>query len=299
MPSLAVPSLAVPSLEIPSLATPFLVGRRMERSLRIGWRIFLLDGAWHIGMLVGLRSLCSAIPLVEFPMRFVANLCTAAVTATVLTATASAEVVVGWTIPSAFPTNPPPSGTSYSVGAADQGANAVGSSLGSSHVAAATAYTSPAGNGSQYAFSSNNWAIGDYYEASFSTAGFTDISISWDQARSSTGPVEWELLVSSDGGLNFTSIISYTVLQSGGGSAPGTWSVATYNPIYTQSLTLADSTWDQGNIVVRFRALTAAGGVSGSSRIDNIFVNGAAVPAPGALAMLGAAGAIGMRRRRR
>lgn len=223
----------------------------------------------------------------------------AALVAACLSASLSADVVVGWTIPTAFPTNPPPTGTFYSVGAADQGVNITGSELSSTHASASAAYTSPAGNGSPFAFSSNNWGIGDYYEARFSTEGFTDISLSWDQARSSTGPVEWDILVSTDGGLNFSSVLSYVVLQSGGGGAPGTWSSGTYNPLYTQSLTLGDGTWNQSDIVLRFRALTAAGGASGSSRIDNIFVNGSAVPVPSVLAVLGAAGLAGGRRRRR
>jgi hypothetical protein len=152
---------------------------------------------------------------------------------------AAADVVVGWTIPTAFPTNPPPTGTTYSVGAADQGANALGSSLSGTHASTSTAWTSPAGNGSQYSFSSNNWAIGDYYEARFATTGYTDLSLSWDQARSSTGPLSWEVIISTDGGSNFTTLLNYDVLQSGGGGAPGTWSSGSYNPIYTSSLLLS------------------------------------------------------------
>jgi hypothetical protein len=52
-----------------------------------------------------------------------------------------------------------------SVGAADQGVNITGSQLGASHAAAAAADTSPAGNGSPFAFSSNKEAIGDYCES--------------------------------------------------------------------------------------------------------------------------------------
>ncbi|MBL9148206.1 MAG: hypothetical protein JNM94_05870 [Phycisphaerae bacterium] len=212
---------------------------------------------------------------------------------------AAADVVVGWTIPAAFPTNPPPTGTSYSVGAADQGANALGSALSGSHASTATAWTSPAGNGSPFSFSSNNWAIGDYYEARFATTGFTDLTLSWDQARSSTGPLSWEVIVSTDGGANFTTLLNYDVLQSGGGGAPGTWTSGSYNPLYTTSLALSSDFGDLADVIVRFRALTAPGGVSGSSRIDNVFVNGTLIPAPGAIALLGVAGAFRSRRRAR
>jgi MYXO-CTERM domain-containing protein len=37
---------------------------------------------------------------------------------------------------------------------------------------------------------------------------------------------------------------------------------------------------------------------TGTNRIDNIVVSGTAIPAPGALALLGVAGLIGARRRR-
>jgi hypothetical protein len=226
-------------------------------------------------------------------------LAAALVAASSIVASASADLVVGWTIPNAFPVNPPPTGTSYSVGAADQGANAFGSNLSSSHAVAATAYTSPAGNGSQFSFSSNNWSIGDYYEARFSTLGFTDLQLSWDQARSSTGPSTFELIMSVDGGATFTTLLSsYAVLQSGGGGSPGTWSTGTYNPIYTSTLALDASAADQGDVILRFRAISAAGGVSGSNRIDNVFVNGSLIPAPGAIACFGLVGILGVRRRR-
>ncbi len=211
--------------------------------------------------------------------------------------TASADLIAGWTIPTAFPNNPPPAGVSYSVGAADQGDQTIGSQLSSVHALAAATYTSPAGNGSAYSFSSNNWSIGDYYEARVSTSNYTSISVSWDQARSATGPAAFELIFSVDGGANWTTVTAYTVLQSGGGSAPGTWSSTTYNSLYsnTQALAGADNASD---LWIRFRA-TVGGAATGSNRIDNVMVNGTLIPAPGAIALLGAAGLIGGTRRRR
>lgn len=217
--------------------------------------------------------------------------------------TASADLVAGWTITTAFPTGAGnvPTGVTYTVGAADQGTNAAGSNLSSVHALAAATYTSPAGNGSQYAFSSNNWSIGDYYQASFSTLGFEDITVSWDQARSSTGPASFELFMSVDGGTTFSFVVGYTVLQSGGGGAPGTWSSTTYNALYTSS-TILDLNADglvsdnQSSVILRFRSLVTAA-ASGSSRIDNVMVNGNAIPTPGSIALLGLAGLVGRRRR--
>jgi hypothetical protein len=213
-----------------------------------------------------------------------------------LTSSASATIIAGWTITTAFPTGAGnvPTGNNYSVGAADQGAQTAGSELRSFHANPVAVYTSPSGNGSQYSFSSNNWQIGDYYEARLSTLGYSDIEISWDQARSSTGPSSFELVMSTDGGASFTLVAAYTVLQSGGGSAPGTWSSLTYNPIYTTTLAVAGAD-NQNEVIFRFRAASNPGGASGSNRIDNVFIS--SVPSPGALALLGVAGLAARRRR--
>ena len=223
----------------------------------------------------------------------------AVVAATAVATSASAAIVAGWTITTAFPTGVGnvPTGVTYTVGAANEGLQTTGSELRSVHSLAAATYTSPAGNGSQYAFSSNNWSTGDFYEARLSTLGYSDISISWDQTRSSTGPATFELVMSTDGGANFTTLLaSYTVLQSGGGGAPGTWSTTTYNPIYSlnQAAAAADN---QANVIFRFRSL-ATTAAAGSSRIDNVTIYSGPVPAPGAIALLGVAGLAGLRRRR-
>jgi hypothetical protein len=223
----------------------------------------------------------------------------AIVAASTVAASASSALVAGWSITTAFPTGAGnvPTGNTYSVGVADQGAQTAGSSLSSFHALAAATYTSPAGNGSQYAFSSNNWSIGDYYEARVSTLGYNDpISVTWDQCRSSTGPAAFELVFSVDGGTNWTFVSSYTVLQSGGSGAPGTWSSSTYNPLYSFSMNLAGAE-NASQLIVRFRS-TVAGAASGSNRIDNVSIFSTAVPAPGAIALLGVASLVSGRRRR-
>jgi len=215
-----------------------------------------------------------------------------------ISSTAAAEIVCGWSITTAFPTGTGnvPTGQTYTVGAGDLGVQNAGSELSSFHTAVAATYTSPSGNGSQYAFSSNNWGIGDYYEARCSTLGYSDIYLYWDQARSSTGPASFEVVMSIDGGANWSTIVaSYTVLQSGGGGAPGTWSTATYNALYTQSVQVATAD-NQTEVIFRFRSLVA-GAATGSNRIDNVIVSSGAIPAPGALALLGLAGLAGRRRR--
>jgi len=232
----------------------------------------------------------------------------AIVVAATIAASASSSVVVGWTMPTAFPTGAGnvPTGTSYlppgpnGPGVADQGTNTAGSQIRSVHAAAAATYTSPAGNGSPYSFSSNNWNTGDFYEISFSPAGITDsLMLSWDQARSSTGPAAFKVAISLNGGA-FMDLFNYTVLQSGGGGAPGTWSSTTYNALYTFETWLG-VLWEPGalpsSVVIRFVNREAfASAATGSNRIDNVFVK--IIPAPGAVALLGVAGLAASRRRR-
>jgi hypothetical protein len=233
----------------------------------------------------------------------------AIVASTACVASASADLVVGWTMPTAFPTGTGnvPTGTSYippmatgaPAGQANVGTNTAGSQLSAVHALAASTYTSPAGNGSQYSFSSNNWSENDYYEARFSTvgAGTSGLSVSWDQARSSTGPSVFNLIMSVNGGTSWTTLSAgYTVLQSGGGGAPGTWSTSSYNSNYTSTVSLGASADEQSLVILRWVS-TQTTAASGSNRIDSIFVNNA-VPAPGAVALLGVAGLAARRRRR-
>ncbi len=229
------------------------------------------------------------------------SLCTMAV-AVAIASSASAEIVCGWTITTAFPTGAGnvPTGTTYTVGAGDLGVQTAGSSLTSVHALAAATYTSPSGNGSQFGFSSNNWSAGDYYQATVSTTGYSDIYLTWDQTRSATGPSVFELLMSTDGGANFSVInvagaATYTVLQSGGGGAPGTWSTTVYNSIYTTSVSIAAAD-NQAEVIFRFRS-TVTTAAAGSNRIDNVTVSTGALPAPGAIALLGLAGIVSRRRR--
>jgi hypothetical protein len=215
---------------------------------------------------------------------------------------ANAAIISQWTVTTAFPTGAGlvPTGTFYSIGAADIGAITAGTQLSSTHSVAAATYTSPAGNGSQFGFSSNNWAAGDYYEARVITTGYDTISITWDQARSSTGPSLFDLVVSYDGGTNFTTLSNdYVVLQSGGGGSPGTWSSVTFNPIYRTSNVAAGAGADNNGLVIfRFVAQTAGSAATGTGRIDNVTIEGNLIPSPGAMALMGLGGLVAARRRR-
>lgn len=217
---------------------------------------------------------------------------------------ASAQTTLAlWTMPTAFPTGAGniPTGTSYfppngsfPAGTPDQGilANATSAILSAFHTSTAAVYTSPSGNGTQYSFSSNNWSPNDYYQVVLpTTGGWTNLSVSWDQARSSTGPSSFALQTSNDGS-SFITGTTYTVLQSGGGGAPATWSTTTYNPLYTNTFALPVTAENQSTLYIRFLNVTSTTSApTGSNRIDSISVT--AVPEPAAAAVIGA-GIVGL-----
>lgn len=219
----------------------------------------------------------------------------AATVTSMIAAGASASLVAGWTIPT-----PVPAGSvsgSYVYGAADVGDAVAGTMLLGVHASLAAAYSSPAGNGSSYSLSSNNWTLGDYYQISFSTLGVEAVDVTWDQTRSGTGPSSFSVLMSIDGGVNWTtSLASYSVLQAGSaGSGTTSWNTVTNQPgFFTTTVALGETASNQQQVLVRFSSLVTTA-AAGTSRIDNIMVN--AVPAPGAIALLGLA-CIAARRRR-
>ncbi len=199
---------------------------------------------------------------------------------------ASADVIAGWSIPTAVTAT---TAATYSYGAANLGAQVSGSMLSGTHSSASTAWSSPAGNGSLYALSSNAWDVGDYYQISLATTGYSGVSVAWEQTRSSTGPAGFEAVLSVDGGSTFSSLGSYTVnLVS--------WSTTV--PVTTSSFgSLASAADNKASVIIRFKVVTAGTSTTtGTNRIDNIVVSGL-IPAPGALALIGLAGLVSRRRR--
>ena len=206
--------------------------------------------------------------------------------ASIVASAASADVIAGWSIPTAVAAST--TGAGYFYGAANSGALAGSGGLRGDHSNALTAWTSPAGNGSTYALSSNAWNVGDYYQISLNTIGYSGVSVAWEQTRSSTGPAGFEAVLSVDGGTTFSSLGSYTVNQV-------SWSATV--PVTTSSFGyLASAADNQIGIIIRFKVVTAGTSTTtGTNRIDNIVVSG--VPAPGAVALIGLAGLVSRRRR--
>lgn len=209
-------------------------------------------------------------------------------------ATAHAAVLANWT----FETTPP---TSAGPHAADAGI--LGGGASGSHASTATVYDNPSGNGSVESFSSNNWAVGDYWQFRSSSTGYEDIMVQWDQTSSNTGPRDFQLSWSTDG-TTFTPLgAPYTVLPN---AAPNpTWNPTTASAIYTFGPFAAPAALDnQASIFFRLTnisTVSANGGTvasGGTDRIDNVFITGELIPEPASLGLLAATG-LALRRRQR
>lgn len=179
----------------------------------------------------------------------------------------------------------------YSVPAGDLDPNIAALSSG-----AIQADTSP----STHCISANNWSVGDYWQFTTSTLGFTGVEVAWDQTGSNTGPGNFSLYYSTGAGFNLLSG-PYTVGDNTGSTL---WNTTTAQPASiivsgggvldnaaTVSLRLVD---DSTTDVIGGTVATA-----GADRVDNFTVVG--VPEPSTIALVGsglAAGLFGMRRRR-
>lgn len=163
------------------------------------------------------------------------------------------------------------------------------------HASAATDWTFPSGNGSSRSISSNNWGVGDYWQFSSSTTGFENISLSWSQTSSGSGPRDFRLAYSVNGG-GFTNFTTYQVSNNSGG-----WSgVSVPGDIHSVSLTGIFGLNNAASVVFQLindstSSAAGGGGVvagNGTSRIDDFTINGsvivpAAVPEPTSMAFLG------------
>ena len=208
----------------------------------------------------------------------------------VLSATsASAQVLAQWNFETAASTNNiigaglSPSSTQSGV-AADFGTGTANSF----HATAATAWSSPAGNGSQHSWSGNNWSVGDYFQFSTSTLGYSGVTLSYDQVGSATGPRDFTLQYSLNG-TTFTTFQSYSLP-----STVTSWSVVTPNVLSSFSFDLTSVTALNNAPNVYFRVVDASTtsinggtvGTAGTGRIDNFTVS---VPEPAAAVLSGIA----------
>ena len=141
-----------------------------------------------------------------------------------------------------------------------------------------TVYSSPVGNGTAHSFSSNHWAIGDYYQFQTRTSGFTGIQIAWDQTRSSTGPTTFRLDYSTDGS-TFTNLApSYPVLND-----PNGWTQATRIMTDVFGPISAPAALDNKQAVYfRLVSLVDPNAPAGTCRVDTVQITGTATGLTGA-----------------
>lgn len=209
-------------------------------------------------------------------------LASAVLTATLAAvAPAHAATVVQWDFQTPF-ADLPDSATSPSVAASTGTGTAVGV-----HASAATDWSTPAGNGSSDSISANTWSVGDYWQFSFSTSGYTALMLSFDQTGSNTGPRDFQLAFSTDGS-------SFTDFGSPYALANAAWSAGLYNPAstYTFDLSTVSALDNQASVFVRLidsSTVAINGGTvaaGGTSRIDNFTVNLTPVPEPATWALM-------------
>ena len=199
----------------------------------------------------------------------------------------------------------PGAGISPGTVQADSGLNFSASLASGLHATAAT-YSTPAGDldsiiagldpgasaanvsPSLHSLSANNWSVNDYWSFTTSTLGYTGVQIAFDQAGSSTGPADFGLSYSINGGA-FTQFATYNVPASnwntttdGAGSMlfDGGGVFDNANSITFELIDLDTSSVGGGTV-----------GTSGTDRVDNFTVVGVAVPEPSTFA-LGALGSL-------
>lgn len=204
--------------------------------------------------------------------------------------TASATDLALWTFEASVPVSAGPL-------TPEAGANA-GSSSAFSNNADAT-FSNPVGNGSFESWSSTNWAVGDYYEFTTSATGYTNIVLSFDHTSSNTGPRDFTVLYSVNGG-GFVSAGTYSVLANAAPNA--VWASGSgRNAAYTSTFNLTAD--NASSLVIRLQnnsTTSANGGTvasTGTSRVDNVLIAGT-IPTPGTLGLVGVAGLVAVRRRR-
>jgi hypothetical protein len=206
----------------------------------------------------------------------------------------SAATISQWTFENSPPADLANSATISGI-AADSG-NGTASGV---HASASTDWSTPSGNASANSLSANTWAAGDYWQFHVNTIGFSDISISFDQTSSSTGPRNFKLSYSTDG-TTFSDFDSYLVLANA-----SAWNASSsVGALFEFDLGSIASLDNAASVFFRLvSGDTTAGG--GTDRIDNVTVNGnqlvaTTVPelSPGLAGWLGAVAFLFLARRR-
>jgi hypothetical protein len=168
------------------------------------------------------------------------------------------------------------------------------------HASSSSVWSGPSGNGSARSLNVNTWAIGDYFEFSTSTTGYTNIGVSWSQTSSGTGPIGFALTYSTDG-FSFTTNNTYLALNNASTNG-GTWNSGTFVPNYviTQDLSSVLDLNNAASVTFRLVNISTVSGnggtvaATGTARVDDFTVFSVdPVPEPSQIAMFGL-GALGL-----
>jgi hypothetical protein len=213
-------------------------------------------------------------------------------------------IVAGWTFETLnIPTSPSPptTGSNSPVAFAENGTQQSVAEATGFHSASTTTWTTPSGNGSVKSLNSNTWSTNDYYQFRFSTLGISNVKLTFDQTRSSTGPASFKVQWSSNG-TNFTDFLSYSVIQAGAtGSGTASWSSTTNQSQFTTIADLSSITQinSLSNAYIRLTNISATSATGGTNRIDNVTITGVPEPTSGLLIGLGTLACVALRRNRR
>jgi hypothetical protein len=167
---------------------------------------------------------------------------------------------------------------------ADSGALTAGSQFTGHHASASTVWSNPAGNGSIKSVSSNNWTTTgtptDYYQFQFATTGYQNLSVTWDQTGSNTGPRDFKVQYSTDGTLFTDATGTNSTIQIPSGISWSTGGSPNLSTRYTLDLTSVSALNNQSAVYIRIlqNSTTAINGgtvaTTGTGRIDNFVVSG-------------------------
>jgi hypothetical protein len=149
-----------------------------------------------------------------------------------------------------------------------------------SHVTTTAVYSTPSGYNSPKSLSANNWTVGDYYQFVVSTVGYSNISITFDQTASNTGPSRHNLFYSTNGVAFAQFGSTYTMTNSGWGTGTVLPSSFAFDLSSITSLNNASTVYFR---LVQAATNAVAGGTvlgTGTCRVDNfaVLVPGSTAP---------------------